>query len=135
MEPRESISVWCYVLDPPRVLLVHRVPARAPGWQPVTGRLEPGESPLHACAREATEEAGLPAPLDVRPLGHVHEFTGYDGARYRQTAYAAKYAHAQPPRISPEHDDARWATPDEARAILRWDTDRETLALLEAAFL
>lgn len=126
------MSVWCHTKAPVRVLLVRRVPARAAGWQPVTGRVEPGESHEAACVREIAEETGLPPPDAVEPLGHASEFTGYDGRVYLQRAFAARYADAILPRVGPEHEEARWVDPAEARAMLRWDDDRETLTLLLA---
>ena len=124
------MSAWCYAPSPLRVLLVLRVPERAAGWQPVTGRVEPGESDEAACVREIAEETGLPPPEALDALDHVAEFTGYDGRAYRQRAYAARYVDARPPRVGPEHEDARWVEPDEARAMLQWDDDRDTLARL-----
>lgn len=57
---------------PPRVLLLHRVPAKGGGWQPVTGRVEDADADLEAAARrELAEETGLrgdfdvPSPLEV----------------------------------------------------------------------
>lgn len=126
------VSVWCFVEAPLQVLVLKRPPERAAGWQPVTGRVEDGEAFPAACVREVHEEAGLPPPLELMDLGLEHELTGYNGVWYRQRAYAARYAHAQPPIVSHEHEEARWVGIDEARALLRWDQDRLFLDALLA---
>lgn len=126
------MSAWCYVPSPLVVLLVRRVPERAAAWQPVTGRVEGDESEEAACLREIAEETGFPPPAGLEALGHVAEFTGYDGRQYEQHAYAARYAEAHLARVGPEHEEARWVPPAEARAMLRWDDDRETLDILLA---
>jgi 8-oxo-dGTP pyrophosphatase MutT (NUDIX family) len=126
-----SVSVWCYVERPLRVLLLRRPATRAAGWQPVTGRVEPEDATLEAaCAREIREETGLPPPARVDDLGIEQEFVGYDGATYRQRSFAARYDAPHPPRVSHEHEDARWATVDEAMALLRWDEDKAALRAL-----
>ena len=126
------MSVWCFVEAPLQVLVLKRPPERAAGWQPVTGRVEDGEAPRDACVREVHEEAGLPPPLELLDLGLEEELTGYDGLRYVQHAYAARYAHAQPPVVSHEHEEARWVTATQARGLLRWDQDRLFLDALLA---
>lgn len=132
MQPRPVVSVWCFVADPLQVLVLKRPPERAAGWQPVTGRVEDGETLHAACIREVHEEAALPPPLELLDLGLEHDLTGYDGVRYRQHAYAARYAHAQPPQVSHEHEEARWVGVDDARGLLRWDQDRLFLDALLA---
>lgn len=71
----------------PRVLLLHQV--RTNGERQVVapkGRLEPGESPLAAAAREVTEEAGVRDLLYAGFLGRQsYAFTDDDGAPARKS--------------------------------------------------
>lgn len=128
-----SVSVWVFTTDPLRVLILRRPAARAAGWQPVTGRVEPSDASLaDACVREIREETGLLAPREVIDLGREHEFLGYDGVSYQQRAFAARYDDAAPVSPSPEHEEARWVDADEASGLLRWDEDHATLELLRA---
>lgn len=149
MTRRRSVSVLPFTEPPLRVLLLLRPEARAAGWQPVTGRVEPGDAAWDAsrwlpdavasgempqlaaaCLREIHEETGLPEPLELLDLGLETTFTGYDGAVYGQRAFAARYADAPAPLRTPEHEAWRWCGADEAAALLRWDDDRAALARL-----
>jgi dATP pyrophosphohydrolase len=122
-----SVSVWC-IAPGGRVLLLRRPAARAAGWQPVTGRVEPTDASLEAaCLREIGEETGLPAPDVLRDLGIEQQFTGYDGARYEQRSFAAEYAREIAPRLSDEHEEARWCSFAEALALLQWEDDKVVL--------
>jgi len=63
MSPRliEPI-VLCFLIYKNQVLLIKRAPAKKvyPGkWDGIGGKIEPGETPLHACCREYLEETGL----------------------------------------------------------------------------
>lgn len=135
---RRSIYCLVYALDPSRVLLLLRPAARAAGWQGVTGRVEPDDADLRAtCVREIDEETGLPPPAQLHDLGFERTFVGYDGTTYHQRSFAARYATPIPLDRTPEHEEGRWVTLDEARTMVRWDTDRQALdwlAKTEAAF-
>jgi lipoyl(octanoyl) transferase len=104
-----------------RVLLLRRAQERGGFWQPVTGRIEPGESPEAAARRELLEETGADAP--VRALGYVHGFgidPGLLGPGERglctaeETAFAARLPPGFAPRLSGEHVEWGWLEPDEA---------------------
>ncbi len=114
-EPRRTVSV-VVTRDDGKVLLLRRTEARGGFWQPVTGKLEPGESPERAAARELREETGFEGPL--RALGYEHVFA-FGAAQppdlIRETAFAAKVMGE--PRIDPlEHVAFGWFTPEEAVA-------------------
>jgi lipoyl(octanoyl) transferase len=102
----------------PRVLALRRNEARGGFWQPVTGKVEGGESVLEAATRELREETGLAgAPL---PLTYRHAFLwpreGHPTVA-EETAFVALAPEGFSPRLSPaEHDEARWMSPEEAVA-------------------
>lgn len=106
--------------------MLRRVPARGGGWQPVTGRLEPGEEPVDAAAREVREETGC-EPLAVVDLGLDAEFTGFDGHRYRERAFLAEAPDGAEATTGAEHDAAEWLAIDEALARLTWEENRAAL--------
>ncbi len=124
------------VADDGRVLLLKRAPDRGGFWQPVTGRIEPGEAPPAAAARELQEETGFAAA--VRPLDYRHAFAlSPDVNRLREgtvviaeeTAFAAEVGPAVPPRLSAEHDEFAWLTPPQARERLAFAGLRKAVRL------
>jgi lipoyl(octanoyl) transferase len=103
-----------------RVLLLRRRPERGAFWQILTGRIEPGESPLQTAAREVHEETGFAPRLDeLRDLDYVHCFALGDRVPplfVQETAFAVRVDGE--PRLSDEHDQHRWCPPREALEML-----------------
>jgi lipoyl(octanoyl) transferase len=104
-----------------QVLLLRRAPERGGFWQPVTGRIEPGEAPEAAAARELREETGFALP--VRPLGYRHAFAlSPEVNRLREgavvvveeTAFEAVLPRPAAPRLSEEHVESAWLAPEAA---------------------
>jgi lipoyl(octanoyl) transferase len=116
-----------------RVLLLRRRPERGAFWQILTGRIERGESPLQAAAREVHEETGFSPRLEeLRELGYVHAFAL--GERVpplfaQETAFAVRVMGE--PRLSDEHDEHRWCTPDEALELLPFAGLRRAVRLAQ----
>jgi lipoyl(octanoyl) transferase len=113
--PRQTVSVVVTRADG-RVLLLERTAERGGFWQPVTGRVEAGESPHEAAQRELREETGL--EVAVQPLGYEHVFALRDVRPpdlVRETAFTAR-ANSEI-RIDPgEHVAMGWFTREEAIA-------------------
>jgi lipoyl(octanoyl) transferase len=104
-----------------QVLLLRRSPERGGFWQPVTGRIELGEADLAAAGRELAEETGFPGP--VQALGYRHGFALAPGVNrvqegtlvlVEEVAFAALVPAATPPRLSAEHVEHVWCTPQQA---------------------
>ena len=104
------------------VLLVHR--PRYGDWSFPKGKLEDGETWEEAALREVEEETGLRCTLGEE-LGRTH-YTVVRGPKevryYRMTTDGE-------PRAQNEVDEVRWASLDDARALLTHERDR---ALLDA---
>ncbi len=102
--------------------------ARCSGsWEAVHGRIEAGEQPAAAAARELKEETGL-SPLRLYNLSRVEAFYQH---RLDEVALAPVFAafvagHA-PVRLGPEHDRFEWLPPVDAGARFAWPRQRRAL--------
>jgi 8-oxo-dGTP diphosphatase len=100
-----------------RVLAMRRAMTKDAGpglWETLSGRVDAGETPLQAAAREVREECGLDVRFDPRPV------TAYPATRLSLPMmiiiYAADYVGGEV-RLSHEHDRYAWLTPDELTEV------------------
>ena len=108
-----------------RVLLVHR--PRYDDWTFPKGKLDPGESFEDAALREVEEETGVRCTLGRELPPTSYEVNGRPKlVRYWLMSPDAELDFAP----NDETDDIRWVTPDDARALLTYDRDRDVLAAL-----
>jgi lipoyl(octanoyl) transferase len=136
-EPASTVSVTALDADG-RVLLLQRSPERGGFWQPVTGRVEPGEAPAQAARRELAEETG--AEVEVEPLGYEHAFglepevaPRLGGALVaRETAFRARLPGGFVPRLGEEHAAFAWVPAGEALERLRYPGLRRAVRLAAA---
>ncbi len=124
----DLVACWLFRLDAggrPEILLIHRAPGRLYEglWQCVTGRLEVDERVVDGALREVEEETGLTRSdlEDVFETDIVNWFhEGSADAVWCEAVFAARVRHGSEIRLSHEHDDQRWLTPDAARALVIW---------------
>lgn len=90
-------------------------------WDFPKGLVEPGETPLAAARREATEETGI---TDLRfawgeCFVETPPYAGNKIARYyvAETSAERVVLSVQPDLGRPEHHESRWLTADEALAL------------------
>ena len=147
-----QVVVWRDRGGTPELLVLERTEDRGGFSQPVTGRVEPGETPRQAAAREVAEETGLsPRPEELVDLDYVHSFLlerwtrpagertdVYDAqARFgavfcREHSFCWRAPDGVPIRVAPEeHTRAGWLSPQAAEAAVIWRGNRR--ALREAA--
>ncbi|HTS83288.1 MAG TPA: lipoyl(octanoyl) transferase LipB [Myxococcaceae bacterium] len=112
----------------PEVLLLRRTPERGGFWQPVTGRVMPGESAESAARRELEEETG--ARLAVRSLRYRHGFAfgnSLPPQLFEEEAFAADWPGGLEARQGPEHDAAEWVSLEHALARVRFSGLRRAI--------
>lgn len=105
-----------------RVLAARRTtPAEAAGrWEFPGGKVEPGESPEVALAREIAEELGITVEVTrwldgEAPIGSTHVLT----------VALARLASGDPDPV--EHDEVRWLSPGELGDVDWLEPDRPFL--------
>jgi len=103
------------------LLALRRIAGRGGFWQPVTGRVEPGESVAAAAQRELGEETGLAAKVEPLDYRHAFLWPGEGLELAEETAFvvlAPAGFLSTPPAVlsSGEHDAAEWLSPADAAA-------------------
>jgi len=135
----DLVGCWIFRTGPERgieILLIHRSPGRIyPGiWQCVTGGLEGDEKVVNAALRELEEETGIAAP-DIETLYGLDQVNIFHAehldALQAEAVFAAHVRPGVEPRLSHEHDDARWVSPDEARETVVWPAYRTAIEQIE----
>ena len=81
-------------------------------WELPGGKVEEGETPRQAAVIEAKEEAGLDIKLKAN-LGPHHD----DKKKKTYHAYIATPKKGQKVKLSEEHSDYKWVTPEEVMAM------------------
>lgn len=95
-----------------RLLLVRRAHEPAQGmWSLPGGRIEPGETPAQAAAREVAEETGLAVEV-----GALLQTADILGGGYRVHDFAATVVGGEL-RPGDDASDARWCTAEEVAAL------------------
>jgi 8-oxo-dGTP pyrophosphatase MutT (NUDIX family) len=116
-----------------QILLLRRGPTNehAPGeWEPVSGGLEPGESPAAAVVREVKEDNGLDVEV-VAPLGTFRFLRGAARAERLGLSFHCRVVGGRV-QVSGEHDAARWIGRDRVLAEDLTDGVRNGLSRLLA---
>jgi 8-oxo-dGTP diphosphatase len=110
------------------VLACRRNAERSAGglWEFPGGKVEPGESPQEALAREIREELGV--DIEVGELIH-RATTATDGVHVDLSSYAAKLTDAAP-TASTDHDALRWVSPAQLEGLTWAKPDTPVVALL-----
>jgi 8-oxo-dGTP pyrophosphatase MutT (NUDIX family) len=112
-----------------KVLLFRVTEARGGFWQPVTGKVEDGESFAAGALREAEEETGLRFERQPQYLGLEYEFAGRWGPAVERAFFLPIYSAELPrPTLDPkEHVELEWVTPEEALRRVKFPKNREAI--------
>jgi 8-oxo-dGTP pyrophosphatase MutT (NUDIX family) len=123
-----------------QILLMRRSAGRVlPGlWQGVSGSLEPDERVVAGALRELREETGIDrdaieALYDLDQVNQFHE-PSVDGI-LSAAVFAVRVRAGVEPKLSHEHDQARWLTPAEALNLAVWPAYRISIARISVDLL
>ena len=124
-----QVITYCRAPDI-RVLLLQRPSERGSIWQPVTGKMEPGEQHcLEAARRELEEETGIKEVLHFVETGIEFHFESA-GSKVTEYLVGAEVAPFHPVALSSEHVAFAWLPPLDASERLAWETNREGLQIV-----
>jgi dATP pyrophosphohydrolase len=130
------IEVYLFRRRRPRrieFLLLRRSRAKKlPGvWQPVTGKLDRGETAFKAARREVREETGL-TPRRWWVLESMTVFFDPEADKVRALPlFAAEIGPKDPVRLSEEHDAHRFAQSGAASRLFLWQSQRRALRAVQ----
>lgn len=106
--------VGAVFVDGDRVLACRKAPGKslAGMWEFPGGKIEPGESPEEALARELEEELSLAATVGDKVTTTIHT---YDFATIELTTFLCTIQSGE--LALTDHDAIRWVTASEARTL------------------
>lgn len=103
-------------------------------WQPVTGKIKPGEKAYETALREVKEETGL-IPLKLWAAPKVNSFySAATDAIYLLPVFAALTSEKEITLCS-EHCEYRWLTREEANMLVAWEGQKTAMKIIEDYFL
>jgi dihydroneopterin triphosphate diphosphatase len=117
----------------PRYLLFRRTDSGY--WQGIAGGGEDTETPIQAARREAHEEAGISLRSQLFPLSAMTTIPVVDVCGFLwgpEVMLVPEHSFAvlvesEDVVLSAEHLESRWCDYDQARSILKWDSNRTAL--------
>ncbi|MEU9347205.1 (deoxy)nucleoside triphosphate pyrophosphohydrolase [Streptomyces sp. NPDC048278] len=123
------VVVGAALLDGDRLLAARRSapPELAGRWELPGGKVEPGETPEDALARELHEELGI----EAEPLTRVPGEWPLRSPYVLQVWTARLHPGSPQPKPLQDHDELRWLTPAEIWTV-NW-LDQDILAVREVA--
>jgi dATP pyrophosphohydrolase len=135
MDTRYSIASYVFSFQGVdlRFLTLLRAPGHADSgtWQGVRGSIDAGEAAFQAAYRETVEESGLTPRrfFQVELIEHSYDLKR-DALRVAPV-FAAFVPGVPDARLSHEHAEFAWRSPDEARAAFASASQRQAVDIIE----
>lgn len=104
-------------------------------WQPVTGKIKKNETAYAAALREIKEETGIiPEKLWVMP--NVNSFYNHEKDSINfMPVFGALIDFNKKIKISGEHIEYGWFTPEEAKKLLAWHGQKKSVDIITEYFV
>lgn len=96
-------------------------------WQPVAGKIKPGELAWEAGLRELKEETGY-SPIHFYVLDHVSTYYLHASNEIVHVPAFMAEVTLHDPNLSDEHDAYKWLDLEQATALASWEPYRKALA-------
>ncbi len=131
-EPYQILSIPYRIVEGTPLFCIFRR-ADSSYWQFIAGGVENGETPIEAAKRETIEEIGV-EPKNIKQLTCVAYVPAeviaesrrqhWDKNVYVIPEYSFAFECDSEPMLSNEHTEYKWLTYDEARKLLKWDSNK-----------
>ena len=131
-EPYQILSIPYRIVDDTPLFCIFRR-AGSSYWQFIAGGGENGETPIEAVERETTEEIGVD-PKNIKQLTCIAYVPAeviaesrrqhWDKNTYVIPEYSFAFECDSEPTLSNEHTEFKWLTYNEARELLKWDSNK-----------
>lgn len=131
-EPYQILSIPYRIVDGTPLFCIFRR-ADSSNWQFIAGGGEDGETSIEAAKRETIEEIGV-EPKNIKQLTCIAYVPAeviaesrrqhWDKNTYVIPEYAFAFECGSDPTLSLEHIEYKWLTYDEARKLLKWDSNK-----------
>ena len=131
-EPYQILSIPYRIIDDTPMFCIFRR-EDSNYWQFIAGGGENGDTPIDAAKSETFEEIGI-EPSNIQQLECVAyvpaEVIAENGRKHwdKNTVVIPEYSFAfecdSEPTLSHEHNEYKWITYDEARKLLKWDSNK-----------
>lgn len=131
-EPYQILSIPYRIVDDTPLFCIFRR-ADSSYWQFIAGGGENGETPLRAAIRETIEEISV-EPFNIQKLESVAYVPAEVIAENRRQhwdknifvipEYSFAFECDSDLTLSKEHYEYKWLTYDEARKLLKWDSNK-----------
>lgn len=123
-----QIIVYKVINNKPIFLFLKRSEDRGGFWNAVNGTLEVNEDINQCRERELFEETGIRAVLNWSPELHRFNFD-FKGRAMTVLVFSAQVDKDQDVIINEEHVDYKWLSFIDAKDILKFDDDKQSLKI------
>lgn len=103
-------------------------------WQMVTGKIRENETAVETALREIKEETGL-SPEKFWVVPNINSFySKEEDAISLLPVFAAKVTPDAKIKISDEHSEYQWVSPDKAKKLLAWTGQKKSIDIITEYF-